>query len=235
MIEFTSFGSSSAGNAYRVSDGKTTLLLEAGLRFKDLQQALNFRMSEVAGCLLTHNHGDHSKAAADVMKSGIDVYSSQGTLNALKLSGHRAKPIEAKKQFVIGTWTILPFEVEHDVEEPFGFLLVNREGEKLLFLTDTFYCRYKFNGLTVIAVECNYSKTILDENIDAGRVPAAMKKRLLHSHFSLEHVKEFLQANDLSKVQEIHLLHLSDNNSDATLFKREIQQIAGCEVYVADK
>ncbi|TRY25946.1 MBL fold metallo-hydrolase [Brevibacillus sp. LEMMJ03] len=233
MIAITPLASSSKGNCYHVTDGKTALLLEAGIRYKDIQRALNFQVSSIAGCLISHEHGDHGKAAAEVMKAGIDVYASQGTLDALGLSGHRAKPIKAKQQFQIGTWTILPFDVQHDVAEPLGFLLVNRAGEKLVFATDTYYIRYRFPGLTHIMVECNYSLRILDENISAGRVPAVMKKRLLKSHFSLEHVKDFLQANDLSKVQEIWLLHLSDNNSDAALFKREIQELTGKQVFIA--
>jgi phosphoribosyl 1,2-cyclic phosphodiesterase len=233
MIAITPLASSSKGNCYHVTDGKTALLLEAGIRYKDIQRALNFQVSSIAGCLISHEHGDHGKAAADVMKAGIDVYASQGTLDALGLSGHRAKSIKAKQQFQIGTWTILPFDVQHDVAEPLGFLLVNRAGEKLVFATDTYYIRYRFPGLTHIMVECNYSLRILDENISAGRVPAVMKKRLLKSHFSLEHVKDFLQANDLSKVQEIWLLHLSDNNSDAALFKREIQELTGKQVFIA--
>lgn len=235
MIAITPLASSSKGNCYHVTDGMTALLLEAGIRYKDIQRALNFQVSSIAGCLISHEHGDHGKAAADVIKAGIDVYASQGTLDALGLSGHRAKSIKAKQQFQIGTWTILPFDVQHDVAEPLGFLLVNRAGEKLVFATDTYYIRYRFPGLTHIMVECNYSLRILDENIAAGRVPAVMKKRLLKSHFSLEHVKDFLCANDLSKVQEIWLLHLSDNNSDAALFKHEIQELTGKPVWVAER
>ena len=82
-------------------------------------------------------------------------------------------------------------------------------------------------------VECNYSMDILNENIKAGRVPAAQKKRILQSHFNLENVKDFLLANDLSQVKEIWLLHLSDRNSDAELFKREIMELTGKPVYIA--
>lgn len=233
MITITPLASSSAGNAYTVTDGTTPLLLEAGIRFKDLRRAIGFRVSEIAGCLITHEHGDHSKAAPDLLKAGVDVYASYGTFDALRLDGHhRAHPVQAHKPFTLGTWTILPFDVQHDVSEPMGYVLANRSGEKLVFLTDTYYCKYTFTGLTHLMVECNFSEAILDENIRSGRVPAVMKSRLLRSHFSLEHVKELLHVNDLSKVQSIHLLHLSDNNSDEELFKREIQQIAGCPVYV---
>lgn len=235
MISFTPLASSSAGNAYRVTDGTTTLLLEAGIRFADLRKALDFRMSDISCCLLSHCHGDHSKSVADVMKAGIDVYTSQGTIDALKLTGHRVKAIKSMQQFTVGTWTIMPFDVQHDVEEPLGFLLANRSGEKLMFATDTYYLRYYAKGLTHMAVECNYSLRILDENIAAGRVPMVMRSRLMRSHFSLENMLDMLRAHDLSKVQEIHLLHLSDTNSDAEMFKREVQQVAGCPVYVAER
>src|SRR5699024_3504053 len=122
---------------------------------------------------------------------------------------------------------------QHDVSEPYGFLLANKQGEKLLFATDTFYIRYKFKGLTHLLIECNYSMDILNENIVTGRVHKGMKNRLIKSHFSLENVKEFLKVNDLSKVQEIHLLHLSDSNSDEELFKREVQELTGKAVYIA--
>lgn len=233
MIKFTTLASGSSGNAYHISDGHTELLIECGINFRDIQKALNFKTSNLAGCLITHEHKDHTKGLKDVLRAGIDVYASQGTIDQVRIKHHRLKPIQAKKQFEIGTWKVLPFDVEHDVAEPLGFLLMNQEGEKLLFATDTYYVRYKFKGLTHIAVECNYSLDILEENIAAGIVPEIMKKRLLRSHFSLENVKEFLKANDLSKVQEIHLLHLSDNNSDEKLFKCEIQELTGKPVYIA--
>jgi len=158
---------------------------------------------------------------------------STGTKEAVELEHHRIKPVEAHKPFKIGTWLILPFDVEHDVNEPYGFLLINKQGEKLLFVSDSFYCRYKFTGLTHIMIEANFSIDILNENIASGRVHKSMKKRLLRSHFSLENVKEFLKANDLSRVQEIHLLHLSDSNSDAARFKKEIQTLTGKIVHIA--
>jgi len=40
------------------------------------------------------------------------------------------------------------------------------------------------------------------------------------------------EANDLSKVREIWLLHLSDNNSNAERFKQEIQELTGRMVFI---
>ncbi|MGJ9460316.1 MBL fold metallo-hydrolase [Oceanobacillus sp. CF4.6] len=233
MIEIKTLASGSKGNCYHVTDGSSPLILECGIPFKSIRKALDFKTSNLAGCLVTHEHKDHCSGLNDALKAGIDCYMSPGTAEAIGVNHHRVKKVETKKQFQIGSWTILPFDVEHDVSEPFGFLLVNKEGEKLLFATDTYYIRYKFKGLTHLLIECNYSMDILNENIDSGRVHRGMKKRLVKSHFSLENVKEFLKANDLSKVQEVHLLHLSDSNSDEEQFKREIQEITGKVVYIA--
>jgi phosphoribosyl 1,2-cyclic phosphodiesterase len=232
MIEIRTLASGSTGNCYWISDGKSPLLIECGIRFADIRQGCGFKLSELAGCLCTHEHQDHCKAAKDILKAGIDIYLTEGTAQALDLAGHRVKIIKAGKQVSIGSWTVLPFEAQHDAEEPVGFLMQSG-AEKLLYLTDSYFCRYKFKGLTHIMIECNYSLPRLNANIAAGLVPSALKHRIRRSHFSLENVKEFLKANDLSRVREIHLIHLSDQNSDEALFVSEIQRLTGKPVYVS--
>jgi len=233
MIEIKTLATGSKGNCYYITDGHTPLLLEAGINFKQIRQALNFKTSDIAACLITHEHGDHAKGLKDLLNAGIDTYMSAGTMQALGVNHHRLKAVETLQAFTIGTWRIMPFETEHDTAEPIGFLLANKAGDKLLFATDTYYIRYKFKGISHLMIECNYSKSILDKNIDESITPKFMRKRLIKSHFSLENVLEFLKANDLSKVQEIHLLHLSDSNSDEALFKQEVQKLTGKPVYIA--
>ena len=167
------------------------------------------------------------------MKAGVDCYMSKGTAEAIQVNGHRASLIEAHKQFTIGTWTILPFDTVHDAAEPLGFLLASTTGAKVLYATDTAYLRYRFKGLTHILIECNYSLDLLRENMASGSVPLAQKNRVMRSHMSLETLCDFMGANDLGIVEEIHLLHLSNGNSDADMFKRQVQGISGKAVYVA--
>ena len=234
MIEINPLASGSKGNAYHITDGRTPLLLEAGIPYKEIQRGLNYQVVNIAGCLISHEHKDHCKAVSEMtFKAGVDCYMSQGTIDALGIESHRIKPVEAKEQFKIGTWTILPFNTEHDAAEPMGFLLANTAGDKLLYATDTFYIRYRFRGLTHLMIEANYSLDILRENMAAGLVAPELKNRLLKSHMSLETCKEFLKANDLSRVQEIWLVHLSDSNSHAARFKQEIQALTGLPTYIA--
>ena len=235
MIKIQSLASSSAGNAYHITDGRFPLLLECGIPWKRIQQGLNYETSSIGACLVSHSHNDHAGHIKEVLKAGINCYMSRETAQAKDVEGHhRVKIIEPEKQFMVSTWDILPFPTQHDCEGSLGFLMANQAGDKLLFLTDSFYCRYTFKGLSHIMLEINYAIDILRENVRNGTVPVPMKNRILQSHFSLENAKKFLQANDLSRVQEIHLIHLSDDNSDADRFKREIQALTGKMVIVAD-
>ncbi len=228
-MDILPLASSSAGNSYRILDGVTALLIEAGIPFREIQKKLNYRLSEVKGVLVSHSHLDHSKSVKDVVKAGIDVYCSMPTAETLNVQdSHRVWIIEPRVQFKIGSLAVLPFEVQHDCPGALGFLIQSMiTGEKLVFITDSYYSHYRFSGLDYIMVECNFADDILQANIDAGRVPEEMRRRLIHSHFSLDNVKDFLKANDLSKVQAIYLLHLSDTNSNAERFKREIAALTG--------
>jgi len=232
-MEFHAIASGSSGNCYRVSDGRTSLLLDAGIPFKEIQKALNFRVRDISGALVTHEHGDHIKGAKDLAKYGVPIYASEGTFNAYGVSGHNFRVVKSLEEFVVGTFKILPFDVEHDVEEPLGFLLESTEtGEKLLYFTDTYYIKYRFTGLTIIAGECNYSMDIVKESVEKGYIPQELVPRLIKSHMSLEHFLDVLKANDMSTVRKIYLLHLSNNNSNADMFKEAVQRQTGAEVYV---
>jgi phosphoribosyl 1,2-cyclic phosphodiesterase len=231
-MEIQVLGSGSRGNCYRLVAGSSPLLLEAGLPWNEIQRLCGFKTSELAACLVSHEHQDHARAVSDLLKAGVDCYMSAGTAKALGLSGHRVHLVRALEGFRVGRWTIMPFDTVHDAEEPLGFLLASGE-HKLVYATDTAYVRYRFRGLTHIMLEANFSRDLLDENVRSGVVPVEMKVRLLKTHMSLDTAMEFLRANDLSRVEEIYLLHLSDGNSHAERFKREIQGLTGKPVYVA--
>ena len=229
MLTFDSFASSSKGNLYRVTSGNTHILIECGLPIKGIRQALNFGLAKVSGCLLTHEHKDHSKAAADIVAAGVDLYASKGTAEAigLPLDHHRLHTIKGGQQFTIGGVTVRAFSTQHDCAEPLGFLLADGE-DKLCFATDTFYLRWKFRGLTMIAIECNYAHDMI------GDLDPMLRNRLLKSHMSLDTAKEMLRANDLRQVREIFLLHLSNAHSDGDRFRREIEALTGRPVYIIE-
>lgn len=227
-------GSSSDGNCYLLENKQERLLIECGFPYKKIIEFLNFDLKNLLGCLVTHEHKDHCRAVSDLMKNGIDIYMSPGTKAALEIESHRLHEVIPGNQFRLRNFTILPFETEHDVKEPIGFLIHHKAVGKILFATDTYYLRYKFEGLNHILIECNYDEDILEENVMNGIMQKSRADRVIKSHFSISNLKEFLKANDLRAVRNIVLLHLSDDNGDVR-FKDEIAAVTGKEVYIATK
>jgi phosphoribosyl 1,2-cyclic phosphodiesterase len=229
-MNFIPHRSSSASNLYTVESDGRKILIEAGARIKTIKKAVGFKLSSYDGCLISHAHKDHARGLNDLLSAGVYCYATHATFKTLNLSGHRAQTIKPLEQFKIANyWKVLPFPTEHDCPGSVGFLISDGE-EKLCFITDTFYCRYAFRGVTTYAIECNYSKETLAEGLDPVR-----KKRLLTSHFSLENVLNFFEANDMSTVREIFLMHLSDENSDEAMFKTAIQAKTGKPVKICQK
>ena len=233
-MEIKVLASGSTGNAYTISDGISSLLLDAGISLKEIQVGTGFKVRQMTGALITHEHLDHSKAMKDLAHIGVDLYASRGTLEVCGLSGHRFHAVKALEEMEIGTFRILPFDVEHDAAEPLGFLITSKAtGEKLVYFTDTYYVRYRFNGLNYIMGECNYTEAGIKRSLEDGSIPLEFIPRLVRSHMSLETFLNFLKANDMRSVRQIWLLHLSENNSEAQRMKEEVQRLTGTEVYVS--
>ena len=222
--------SGSSGNCYLLETSKETLILECGIKYKDILKALNFDLSKVVGCLITHEHKDHCKAVNEIINAGITAYSSQGTWEALKLNhlenAYKILKVRSGKMYKIGAFNIMPFEVEHDVNEPLGYLIKHNELGKIVFITDSYYCKYKFKDVEHVLIECNYSEDILNE------LPS-WRARVLKSHMSLETLKETLKTWDLIKTKDITLIHISEGNGEPEKFKKEIEELTGIKTHIA--
>lgn len=158
---------------------------------------------------------------------------TEGTKEAKGLDHFRINTIKYKEVFQIGTFKIMAFESMHDVEEPCSFLIESKHGHKILFATDTYYIKYRFNGITHMLLEVNHDYELMMQNVERGYINNALARRIMKSHLNLDNAIKFLQACDLSKLQEIHLIHLSSDNSKAQEFKRKIQEVTGVKVIIA--
>lgn len=230
-LQIDCFASGSAANCFRVSDGQTNLLLECGLPFAKLKEKLDFKLSTIDACLITHGHMDHAKSAKHLIAAGIDVYCSAGTAQEVDIGGYRVKRVRAKEPFSVGTFKGIAFDTMHDSKEPLGYVLKSTiTNESLLFITDSYYVPVRFKNLNYIMVECNYlSEWLLSMDMDD-----TLRKRLMRSHMSLETCIKFLQAQDLSIVKRIYLTHLSSERADAPIMLREVRRATGKDVTVCD-
>ena len=225
-------GSSSSGNCYILYNDIEAIILEAGVRFSAVKEALNFDLSKVKAVVCSHMHGDHSKYIKDFIYSGIPVLADESVFS------HYSLPVSviAKHQYEykFGGFSIKPFSVEHDVPT-FGFLLHHEEMGKTIFITDTGVVDYSFSNLHNIIIEANFSEQIIEDNVMKGVIHPVHEMRVKRSHLSIEKCIEWLGLMDLTKVNNIVLAHLSSQNSNSALFKEMVENKFTKDVHIAKK
>lgn len=228
-------GSKENGYILQASTGES-LILEAGAHLDKLEKAMNFDFSAVVGCLISHRHMDHAQWLPKYLNAGITCYMNEDTSDALEGEYNNAWLMYSERQFTLGSFTIRPLEVAHDVP-CYAFMIDHPESGRMFFLTDSSFCRWNLSkaGIKTWMVECNYHLEKLEANYKAGFIPHNVYERVLYGHFGLGNCLEFFTANDLSTTMRIFLLHLSNKNGDGPLFKQEIQRLTGKPVYIAKR
>lgn len=222
--------SSSKGNCYALRCADSVLLLEAGISLFRLRKKLSTGLSRVAGCFVTHEHGDHAGYVGQYWRAGVPVYMSAGTQALLKVGHAIPKPGKALR---LNGWTVTAFRTKHDAADPVGYIVDSPDGERVVFATDTYVLPYLFPHVTVWMLECNYEYTLLKANMDADGVDAAQAKRILQSHMSVDHVVSFLKGQDLTATQAIYLLHGSERNLNKKTAAEAVRAATGKPVYIA--
>lgn len=231
MMELIVLGSSSKGNGYILDDGKEALIIECGINIREAKKALGFDTMKVAGCVVSHQHGDH----AGFIEKYADLFYTLALPDVWKAKGYRgsrAIAIEAGKSYRLGGFVVMPFSLEHDVP-CVGYLIQHPSMGLMVFATDTCVLEYTIPGLNHIMIECNYSVEALTKAIKEHRTDENQVARLAKSHLEFASTKAFLGRSDLSKVSEVVLIHLSGNNADEGRFVREIQAMTGKPTYAA--
>jgi phosphoribosyl 1,2-cyclic phosphodiesterase len=227
-MKLTVLGSSSAGNCYVLQNESEALIIEAGVTLAKVKQALDFNISKVAGCLISHLHGDHSAKAKD-FEQCFPVYANKSVIEAKGLT--KTTEIVSEKAYMVGNFKVLPFTAAHDVP-CLGFLIRHESIGNLMFLTDSFLCEYTFKNLNHILIECNYSDECLNESVKNG-LHYSVRDRVLTSHMELQTTKNVLLNQNLSEVHNIVLLHLSSQNSNPEQFFEVIAKATGKPTCIA--
>jgi phosphoribosyl 1,2-cyclic phosphodiesterase len=235
-MELRVLGSSSKGNCYLLVASDQVLIIEAGVKLMEVKKALNFRTDNIAACLISHVHNDHSGYIREYADAGITILTSESVQGNKVLSkfDNRVRVVYPEHGYKVGPYKIIPFPVEHDVP-CLGFYISHPESGNIMFLTDTYMCNYTFPDLNHVMIECNYADDILEDNIIYRGLNPMMRQRLLFSHMELESCKNVLRGLDLTAVVNIVLVHLSDGNSNEQRFVSEIQQEFCKNTVAADK
>lgn len=234
-MEFHVIETGSQGNAYVLRNKDEAILLECGANLNKIKSFFDFDFENLVGCLITHEHGDHAKHAVKLMQSAVNIYGSEGTLDALKIkNSHRSHTLRPKIQYKIGGFLIIPFDVKHDAAEPFGFVIYHKDCGQIVFLTDSFYSKYKFPGTNHFIIEANFSEKFISSSFDEEK--KFLKNRILKSHMSIENCIDLIKSNqeESPRIENIVLTHLSDSNSNEVYFIKEMKKATGLQVFAAN-
>lgn len=219
-------GSSSKGNCYILQNDREAIIIEAGISLAEVKKAIGWNIAKVKVCIISHQHNDHAGHAAEYERAGIPLLALPSVIEAKQLKAATTTAIRTGTGYIYGSFKILPFEVKHDVPCA-GFLIDHEETGRTLFFTDTYAMPYDFKNITHWMMEANYSDDILDRNVLNGRVPAALRRRVITSHMSIDNTIGILKRSDLTAVKDILLIHLSDGNSDERGFVMKVRRATG--------
>ncbi len=218
-MEVYSLGSGSKGNCMVVTNGKNSVMIDAGLGGRTMMSKLaqiGILPHELDAVLITHEHSDHIRSVGEIA-AVAPIYSHADTLDAIgrvvALPYKQTLEID-EKGFSLGSLDIFPFRVSHDAVHPMGYVIKD-ENDSVCYLTDTGYIS---KGMMKMATGCK--KVILESNHDKemlvrGGYPEYLKRRILSDTGHLCNEESALACADLVKegTTEVLLAHLSENNN----------------------
>lgn len=225
-MRFCSLSSCSYANCVVVQDYNTCLLIDCGLRKKDIRPFLasvGLSPGDVDAIIVTHRHIDHVYGLNYLLKEkNAPVYSTTPVLRELNQSvvftvPPRLNILSEGSGQRIGTLGVVPFRLSHDVET-IGFI-IHGDGERLGFLTDTGFvpesCLKAFHDLDYLYIESNYDPNMYKRSAKPGYV---IKRNLgLTGHLSNEQCGQALQAMRQQNYKLVVLGHLSEEDNDPRL------------------
>ncbi len=213
--------SGSRGNAIFISDGLTSILIDAGLSGIEIERRMQSKglcPEDLDAIVVSHEHTDHIQGVGVLSRRfNLPVYISPGTKKAA--ASHLGdvcdfKSFECGTTFQIENLTIHPFSVSHDAQDPAGFTIF-QNGTKVGITTDlgiaTAMVKEHLKGCSLLILEANHDLAML---ID-GPYPWPVKQRIRSraGHLSNEASKNLLKEIQHERLQHVVLAHLSETNN----------------------
>ena len=212
--------SGSRGNAIHVSDGRTTVLLDAGLSGIEIQRRMASRglaPENLNAIVVSHEHHDHVNAVGVLARRfGLPVYINARTLQAADRLGAlpRTMDFACGAAFCIGTLRLRPFSISHDAADPVGFT-VESNGRKVAIATDlgvvTAMVREHLRGAHILVLEANHDPDMLINGPYSWPLKQRIRSRL--GHLSNQDTRELLKSVAHPALQHVILAHLSETNN----------------------
>jgi phosphoribosyl 1,2-cyclic phosphodiesterase len=222
-LKFCSLSSCSYANSVVVRDENTCLLIDCGLRKRDLKPFLagvGLSPGDIDAVLVTHCHTDHVYGLRFFLKErNVPVCSTAAVLK--ELTGSYCfdeypafEVLDERVKKNIGGMAVTPFRLSHDVETV-GFI-ISSNGERMGFITDTGFvpenCLRTFRFLDYLYIESNHDV----EMYGRSAKPRHVIRRNLGpaGHLSNDQCGRALRSIGQGNCRLVVLGHLSEDDNE---------------------
>jgi phosphoribosyl 1,2-cyclic phosphodiesterase len=215
--------SGSKGNAIYISNGPTSILIDAGLSGKQIEERMQQRgisPETIQAILVSHEHRDHIHGVGVLSRRyAIPVYMNRNTWHAARGLIGQVKHhhfFACGQSFTIDGFTIHPFGISHDAADPAGFT-ISENGLKVGIATDlgmvTTLVKEHLRGAQLLVLEANHDTDMLLN----GPYPWPLKQRIKGrtGHLSNTDARDLVMDLKSSQLKYVILAHLSETNNTA--------------------
>ncbi|MDP6040703.1 MAG: MBL fold metallo-hydrolase, partial [Candidatus Latescibacteria bacterium] len=213
--------SGSGGNSIYIQNGSSSVLIDAGLtgkRIEERLQGIGVDPSTLQGIVVSHEHSDHIKGVGILARRyHLPVWLTEGTLNASKKTFRGTEQIHVMdndEDFSIGDLAFQAFQLPHDAADPVNFVVTDGNAQVAIatdmgVMTQLVYQRLR--EVDFVVIESNYDLKMLMD----GPYPWDLKKRISgrHGHLPNDGAAETLCNLALEGLQQAVLAHLSEKNN----------------------
>ena len=213
--------SGSKGNSIYISDGSTSILVDAGLSGIEIERRMKSKElfpEKLDAIVVSHEHADHIHGVGVLSRRyRIPVYISRKTFKAASpFIGEICEynKFECGEMFTINNLSFHPFSISHDAEDTAGFTVSN-SSTKIGIATDlgiaTTMVKEHLKKCSVLILEANHDPDMLAN----GPYPWPLKQRIKSrtGHLSNEQSKALLQEIQHDGLEHVILSHLSETNN----------------------
>ncbi len=223
MLKLCTLASGSDGNCTYISDGKTNILIDAGISARRIVRELGMLeigASEISAVFITHEHTDHIcglRALAERCTE-LRIFASHGTARGIAEREHflseRVEKVKTDCAIMVGDISVTAFKTPHDTYESVAYRI--ESGEKSIavatdlgFVDDVLLDNIA--GADILLLEANYD----ERRLHCGRYPEFLKQRIAGKRGHLSN-KECAKCATLAinrGTRHVILGHLSAENN----------------------
>ena len=228
--------SSSKGNATFFGSNKGGILIDAGVSYKRLAQAMHdceLDVSAIKGVFITHEHADHVKGLKILTKNtGVTIYGQGKTLRNLidnEIIHTSSQILEVNMPVNVAGMEITAFDTPHDSVQSCGYRIKTEDGKTCALCTDlghiTKVVEENLRGCDLVLIEANYDEQMLN----SGKYPPYVKNRIKSNHGHLSNISCAEQIAKLIQTGTTRfvLSHLSQENNTADIADRAVANQLG--------